>query len=477
MGYIRIKHRAMLNAIDSLYNYNIPDNWDDFVNKIADKNFNLIIKKSKGQCVCTNCKHEFVTQKKIEEYDKCPNCKNTYKIKRSNLKRYFFEDIAILVDKVDEQLVLRLFEITSTYNTNYGFRVSSVEYARKILLENYTFINDRVSRGTGAFYVHHYHNPGEWRLYTRYYGLSTKGYVYTDNLQEILQGTEYQYSMIWELAKHIKRLDIQKVFRNAKYSNKVEMLTKAKLYNLAMEAEQLYGSGNFEKIFGVPKNLYSFMKKYNITYNQLQILKILKESNIKKLRYLEKYNVASLCDICKYISINRFIKYAKLHRSKVDTHLYADYLRFASLLGFDLKDNRTAFPTDLRGLHDEYAKQYKIQEQELINKAIRKRGKILSMNAYKTKKFMIQPAPTLKALLDESEQQHNCVRTYAEDYASGECDIYFMRDVKEPDKSLVTVEVNGNKIVQSRIKYNNLPTNEQQKFLEKWEQKILKGAA
>lgn len=477
MGYIRIKHRAMLNAIDSLYNYNIPDNWDDFVNKIADENFNLIIKKSKGQCVCTNCKHEFVTQKKIEEYDKCPNCKNTYKIKRSNLKSYFFGDIAILVDRVDEQLVLRLFEITSTYNANYGFRVSSVEYARKILSENYTFINDRVSRGTGAFYVHHYHNPGEWRLYTRYCGLRTKGYVYTDNLQEILQDTEYQYSMIWELAKHIKYLDIEYVFDKSKYSNKVEMLTKAKLYNLAMESEQLYGNGNFEKMFGVPKNFYSFMKKYNITYKQLQILKMLKETNIKKLRYLEKYNVSSLHDICKYISMNRFIKYAKLHRSKVDTHIYADYLKLASLLGFDLKDNRNAFPTDLRKLHDEYAEQYKIQKQELISKAIIQRGKILSMNAYKTKKFMIQPAPTLKALLNESKQQHNCVRTYAEDYARGECDIYLMRDVKNPNKSLVTVEVNDNKIVQSRIKYNDYPTDEQQKFLEKWEQKILKGAA
>ena len=152
-------------------------------------------------------------------------------------------------------------------------------------------------------------------------------------------------------------------------------------------------------------------------------------------------------------------------------------MRFASFLGLDLKNNRYAFPKDLKAEHDKLEAQYEIQNKKLINKAIVKRGKVLSINNYRTKKFMITPAPNLKALLDESKQQHNCVRTYAEDYASGMCDIYLMRDMKKQNKSLVTVEVKDNKVVQSRIKYNNSPTDEQQRFLEKWEKKVLKGAA
>ena len=72
-------------------------------------------------------------------------------------------------------------------------------------------------------------------------------------------------------------------------------------------------------------------------------------------------------------------------------------------------------------------------------------------------KFIILPAPNLKALQDESTQQNNCVRTYAEKYANGICDIYFMRNITEPKKSLVTVEVKNNKIVQSRLKHNADP--------------------
>ena len=87
------------------------------------------------------------------------------------------------------------------------------------------------------------------------------------------------------------------------------------------------------------------MKKHNITYTQLKILRLLKEKNIRKIHYLENYvsyvsNTTNLEEIAEYISLNRFIKYSKMCREKVDTYLYSDYLRFAKLLGLDLKNNK-----------------------------------------------------------------------------------------------------------------------------------------
>ena len=52
-----------------------------------------------------------------------------------------------------------------------------------------------------------------------------------------------------------------------------------------------------------------------------------------------------------------------------------------------------------------------------------------------------------------------------------------MRNVDNPKKSLVTVEVKNNKIVQSKMKNNATPTDKQLQFLKNWEQTILKGAA
>jgi len=68
------------------------------------------------------------------------------------------------------------------------------------------------------------------------------------------------------------------------------------------------------------------------------------------------------------------------------------------------------------------------------------------------------------------------VRTYAEKYANGECDIYFMRTLKEPEKSLVTVEVKNNKIIQSRVKNNKNANKIQARFLEKWKNEVLNAA-
>ena len=51
------------------------------------------------------------------------------------------------------------------------------------------------------------------------------------------------------------------------------------------------------------------------------------------------------------------------------------------------------------------------------------------------------------------------------------------RDINQPKKSLVTIEVKNNKVVQSKIKNNAEPNKKQLAFINKWEQKVLKGVA
>lgn len=97
----------------------------------------------------------------------------------------------------------------------------------------------------------------------------------------------------------------------------------------------------------------------------------------------------------------------------------------------------------------------------------------MKCNEFKDNKYIIFPAKDFESLVDESSQQNNCVRTYAERIADGECDIYFMRLVKNIEHSLVTVEVKENKVVQKRTKNNQVTSEEQNKFLKKWEKKIL----
>ena len=483
MGYIKVKYQKILEEMDN--NPSLPNGWQNFI-EVQKKHHNLIIKSSKNKCFCTNCKHEFISNKKINEITKCPNCKNKYLIKRSNLRFFEFKDYLSILEYINNTFIIRYYELRTTIDANHEHNSSIVEFAREVPTNNYyrdIFVNERVSRCQCHIYINHssYCNEKKWREYTRNYSLIDYSIVFPNNIKKLLKNTEYKYSYIWELSKHSNYINLVQLLQNKNDIYTVEILTKMKLYNLALQTNKFNHIGSFKETFGVSKDCYPFMKRHNITYTQLKILRLLQEKDINKIRYLEKFvsygnSTYDLEEISKYISLNRFIKYSKMHHGNIKTYLYKDYLRFAKLLGFDLKNNKYAFPKNLEKEHDRLEKEYKIHNENIINTAIIKRNTILSVNTYKDKQFIIFPVPTLKALLEESKQQHNCVRTYAKKYANGESDIYLMRNIKAKNKSLVTVEVKNNKIVQSRTKYNNSPTAIQIKFLEEWEQNILKGA-
>lgn len=488
MGYVRKAYRNIFEQLDNSSDF--PNGWNEFVEKHA-RYQNLVIKSNKGKCHCTNCNYDFVSKKKVNEYVKCPNCKNTYLVKRSNLRYQDFKDYLSILDCIDNTFVIRYFELKTIIGADHISRYSIVEFAREFPTGNYyrdMYVNDRVSKCQCHIYISHYDryftDNTKWRQYTRNYSLIDYSIVFPNNLKNLLNNTKLKYSCIWDIAKHSTYMDLSEILNvNDDNSLKIiELLAKMKLYNLALSWNKFSSSGSFQTIFGLSKDYYPFMRRYNITYLQLKILRLLQEKNISKIRYLERYSsygdsISDLEEITEYISLNRFVKYAKKHRGKIETYIYKDYLRFAKLLGYDLKNNRYAFPKNLREAHDTLEQQYEIQEEDILKKAIIKRGKELSLNKYQDKKFIILPASSLKSMQDESKMQHNCVRTYAEKYAAGNCDIYFMRDIAKKKESLVTVEVRHNRVVQSRIKYNNSPTENQLEFLKKWENNVLKGAA
>ena len=487
MGYIKKAYREILYLLDN--NSKLPKGWDKFVKK-QEKYQNLIIKSSKNQCYCTNCNYDFISKKKVNEEVKCPNCHNKYLIKRSNLRYFEFKDYLSILDMVNDTFVIRYFELKTIIDAKHKHKSSIVEFAREIptnTFHRYVYVNDRASRCQGHIYIHHSNSscfdPKKWREYTRNYSIIDYSIVFPNNIKNLLKDTKLKYSCIWDIAKHSIYIDLLELLKEDDNTiNMIERLTKMKLYNLALRTKELNCGKSFKGIFGVAKTFYSFMKKHNITYTQLKLLRLLQEENFEKIKYLEKYvsfydNTNNLEEISKYISLNRFIEYSKMQKEKVDLALYIDYLRFAKELGFDLKNNRYAFPKNLKEAHDELEKQYEIHCDEIMKKAIRKRGRELLTNIYKNNKFIILPAFTLKSLQNESKQQNNCVRTYAKKYAKGVSDIYFMRNITNIRKSLVTVEVQENEVIQSRIKNNKKPNKEQLNFLNKWEQKVLKGVA
>lgn len=301
--------------------------------------------------------------------------------------------------------------------------------------------------------------------------------VFPNNLKDLLKGTMYQYSYIWDLIKHTSPnyINFELLLYNSLRYKSMEFLIKLKLYNLALQANCIKNGKNFEERFGVSKDFYPFMRKYNITPKELEILRLYKKPNMRVIRHIvNNYNTYNIENLCQFTTIDRLIEYEKIMKKQIDIYTYVDYLENAKLLGYDLKSRRYLFPKDLKKEHDDLVKIVTKLKRASYDEAVARRYEELSKNIFKTKHYIIIPPKTRKEFISEASQQGNCVYTnYYEKYASGKCDIYFMRRVNSVNKSLVTVEVRNNKVVQSLIKGNEMPDKSELEFLKLWEQEIL----
>ena len=86
----------------------------------------------------------------------------------------------------------------------------------------------------------------------------------------------------------------------------------------------------------------------------------------------------------------------------------------------------------------------------------------------KVGKYMIIAPKTPKDMIDEGQMQSNCVASYIDRVANGHTMIFFMRLRKDPEKSLVTIEVRDGRLVQVKARFNKAPTAEQHEAVETW---------
>ena len=471
MAYLKKEYRELIERMNK--KMKIPNGWYKFVKKVAEKQ-NFIV-KSKGVCTCRNCNTEFKSNKKVNEYEKCPKCKNTYLIKRNTCGRHIFKDVVILLDKFEGKWVIRLFEIFTRYTKDKIYHSKAAEYGRIYLgKKELHFANNRAANFMWNIYINHTQDGKKWRLCGNGYGRwNDAGIVYPNNIEELCKNTKFKYSQLWTIAKKNEYMHIKDLLKK-KYAS-TEMLAKMKLYKLATTPWEFNKKGNFKKRFGVDKEFYGFMVENNIDIEELKILREYKKKDINEIRLLKDINDSKLKEIKEYMTLEKFVKYAK-SKKNFDFDMYLDYLGFLKNLNIDLNNKRNLFPDNLEQRHNEYEEQIFIKNNPKLCKAINKRYNQLEKNTYSNNGFFVTPARSFTALEDESKQQNHCVRTYAEKYANGKCDIYFMRKNETPDKSLVTIEVKDGKIAQSKLKNNADPNDTQKKFLQKWEKEVLKAA-
>jgi hypothetical protein len=142
--------------------------------------------------------------------------------------------------------------------------------------------------------------------------------------------------------------------------------------------------------------------------------------------------------------------------------LLRDYYRMGHTIGRDIKK----YPTYLRSMHDIIQVNFETYKREYDEILFEKLVKVEL--EYDSKDYCIVVPHSSKDIVKEGTNLNHCVGSYVDRILQGDTYIMFMRKTNEKEKSLITLELRGNKILQAKGSYNRIMNEEERKFLDKY---------
>ena len=488
---MQLRYNNLFNLIENDYNYwktqeMIPEKVVNFINRIVDNLF--IVDIATNNLYCSSC---------LEKLNNniCPKCHRTFE--KVSDKNFLISANINDMDNCTHIVSFYVFDIV--YNDVYLYKINNhLQYKKElsyyktyrinnIIIDQIYKIskdglfdlktNDFLSFTNLASDFEKEQNGEITDLFMRFVELTDQSFLYLDNLKLLKNTDLYKYSYLWKIKNNLENIVVSlcSITFNPLYHKEFEYLIKMKLYNLAFSSFMcnIKYKGSFKETFGIDKKYYNFMRNINITERELNVLKLYPTTNKEFLKLMNKYNFY-FKELFEYITPAKIMNY--LHKQNLnDKNIsdYYDYIMSAKKIGLDLSQKSILFPKNFMKAHNEITYQVLINKDKCIDERIANLSKFLEINRYEDDKYVIFPANSINSLIDESNQMNNCVRTYCEKYSNNECQIYFMRYKNSQDKSLVTIEVNDNKIVQAKTKFNKEPSLELKNIINKWEQNLI----
>lgn len=147
-----------------------------------------------------------------------------------------------------------------------------------------------------------------------------------------------------------------------------------------------------------------------------------------------------------------------------------DYLSMCQTLGIRPKIDGDSLMRE----HDIASRLSYLQRDSKYEKGIIEAGKRLKTYDYAEDVFYVRGIRNRGDLLDEAKQQHNCVASYGRNIADGSSLIFTMREVKYPQKSLITIELSPTGEIRQKYLAYNRPINNkaQTDFINRWIKRV-----
>lgn len=128
---------------------------------------------------------------------------------------------------------------------------------------------------------------------------------------------------------------------------------------------------------------------------------------------------------------------------------WKDYLHGAETMHYDFRQEVVLYPRELFQAHDTVTEQQRLKESSTSAAEFRELTKKLDRRySFRLAGFHIRPPMSTQEIIDEGQQLRHCVGGYAQRHAEGKLAILFLRDDARPYTPLVTIEMNGTRLVQ-----------------------------
>lgn len=360
---------------------------------------------------------------------------------------------------------------------------------------------------------------GRWRISNPFPQNWEEGTAYSVVGIEEVQKSPLRYCMVEEYEKKHFSF-VQFLTACCMYPRKIEMLMKAGMEDVVVDlvvrgvkhAEVIkWDQPEGKNIFGLNKQE---LKEFLATERKIGTLEIYKRTGKKyRMEECERWN-KEFRDTRKALSICRKyqIPFAKLTRYLEDQTkglerysadgklgMYEDYIHAASEMGYRMYRTDVMFPKFLRDAHDEATNKYQEklakEQEEIEKKKLREQDKKYQVRkkqleqkyAFEMNGLMIRVPSSGAEIITEGGVLKHCVAGYAGRHVRGSVTILFMREAKKPDTPFLTIEMNGNQLVQihgyrnegiytSQGRFAPDPREVYADFLDTWLEWLKKGS-
>ena len=269
------------------------------------------------------------------------------------------------------------------------------------------------------------------------------------------------------------RFDMMKFLAAASiYPRQIEMLLKTNCGELVNDLvlgrkknKDIFdwSKDNYLEAFGLSKAEMRAWRESGAELEAIAWYKRLRRAGLSEsfeaLKYVDEmcsytFSMKDFVRLCCWVKVKPTKLAAYLSQGQItipenEIQTYKDYVDMAKTLGWDMKNDTVRLPKDLHRRHDEAAIEINIklanEDIELADSSILKR---CAKYNFEMGDYLIRCAVSANEIIREGKTLQHCVGGYAQRHMSGALTICFLRRKDAPHKSLYTIEIQGNRLMQ-----------------------------